>query len=166
MDNSYSHLRTSHTDALEDMATQAPDYPIKPLDKAVVAHCGSTRLKTGAEWHDHCAFRGCNISPVVSVGDGSKHRFYAKYRKGTKEPLHIHPKASLEWVVLSGKFDVETGPVFHVPGYDRVRETLVAGSFMAIPKGQPHKNHCLESGVVFVSYEGNPDITPVHEQTE
>ena len=34
---------------------------------------------------------------------------------------------------------------------------------MVIPKGQPHKVHCLESGVVFVSYEGNPDITPIAE---
>ena len=75
----------------------------------------------------------------------------------------IHAKASVEWVVLSGKFDVETGPVFHVPGKERTRETLVAGSFMVIPKGQPHKVHCLESGVVFVSYEGNPDITPIAE---
>ena len=31
------------------------------------------------------------------------------------------------------------------------------------PKGQPHKVHCLETGVVFVSYEGNPDITPIAE---
>ena len=92
-----------------------------------------------------------------------KHRFYAKYKRGTKEPLHIHAKASVEWVVLSGKFDVETGPVFHVPGHERTRETLVAGSFMVIPKGQPHKVHCLEPGVVFVSYEGNPDITPIAE---
>ena len=30
-------------------------------------------------------------------------------------------------------------------------------------KGQPHKVHCLEPGVVFVSYEGNPDITPIAE---
>ncbi len=45
----------------------------------------------------------------------------------------------------------------------RTRETLVAGSFMVIPKGQPHKVHCLEPGVVFVSYEGNPDITPIAE---
>ena len=75
----------------------------------------------------------------------------------------LHAKASVEWVVLSGKFDVETGPVFHVPGHERTRETLVAGSFMVIPKGQPHKVHCLEPGVVFVSYEGNPDITPIAE---
>ena len=47
--------------------------------------------------------------------------------------------------------------------YERTRETLVAGSFMVIPKGQPHKVHCLEPGVVFVSYEGNPDITPIAE---
>ena len=52
-----------------------------------------------------------------------KHRFYAKYKRGTKEPLHIHAKASVEWVVLSGKFDVETGPVFHVPGHDAGRRT-------------------------------------------
>ena len=51
----------------------------------------------------------------------------------------------------------------HVPGHERTRETLVAGSFMVIPKGQPHKVHCLEPGVVFVSYEGNPDITPIAE---
>ena len=75
----------------------------------------------------------------------------------------VDAKASVEWVVLSGKFDVETGPVFHVPGHERTRETLVAGSFMVIPKGQPHKVHCLEPGVVFVSYEGNPDITPIAE---
>ena len=29
--------------------------------------------------------------------------------------------------------------------------------------GPPHKVHCLEPGVVFVSYEGNPDITPIAE---
>jgi len=50
-----------------------------------------------------------------------------------------------------------------VPGHERTRETLVAGSFMVIPKGQLHKVHCLEPGVVFVSYEGNPDITPIAE---
>ena len=96
-----------------------------------------------------------------------------------------------------------------MPGHERTRETLVAGSFMVIPKGQPHKVHCLEPGVVvvceeiklrgasclrlnhattpstrrlldgastaaspahwlistqvFVSYEGNPDITPIAE---
>ena len=85
-------------------------------------------------------------------------------RKSYSQPRgDIHAKASVEWVVLSGKFDVETGPVFHVPGHERTRETLVAGSFMVIPKGQPHKVHCLEPGVVFVSYEGNPDITPIAE---
>ena len=166
MDNSYSHLakHMSQGDVLQDMTAGKPAFPVKPLDKAVVAHMGAARLKTGSEWHQHCAFRGCEISPVVNVDEAShKHRFYAKYKRGTKEPLHIHAKASVEWVVLSGKFDVETGPVFHVPGHERTRETLVAGSFMVIPKGQPHKVHCLENGVVFVSYEGNPDITPIAE---
>ena len=166
MDNSYSHLakHMSQGDVLQDMTAGKLAFPIKPLDKAVVAHMGVARLKTGSEWHQHCAFRGVEISPVVNVDENThKHRFYAKYKRGTKEPLHIHAKASVEWVVLSGKFDVETGPVFHVPGHERTRETLVAGSFMVIPKGQPHKVHCLEPGVVFVSYEGNPDITPIAE---
>ena len=116
MDNSYSHLakHMSQGDVLQDMTAGKPAFPVKPLDKAVVAHMGVARL-------------------------------------------------TVEWVVLSGKFDVETGPVFHVPGHERTRETLVAGSFLVIPKGQPHKVHCLEPGVVFVSYEGNPDITPIAE---
>jgi len=156
MDNSYSHLakHMSQGDVLQDMTAGKPAFPVKPLDKAVVAHMGAARLKTGSEWHQHCAFRGCEISPVVNVDEAShKHRFNAKYKRGTKEPLHIHAKASVEWVVLSGKFDVETGPVFHVPGHERTRETLVAGSFMVIPKGQPHKVHCLEPGVVAVCEE-------------
>jgi len=168
MDHSYSHLKVSQSDVLEDMASavDAP-YPKKPLDKAIVAHCGAERLKSGSLWADHCAFRGCNISPVVQVGDEPvpKHRFYAKYKSGTKEPLHICAKASMEWVVLSGKFDVESGPVFPQPGCPRIRETLVAGSWLAIPKGQPHKIQCIESGVVFVSYEGHPDISTVTEST-
>ena len=118
-------------------------------------------LRRGARRAVPAAIRG---KLARNVDDNThKHRFYAKYKRGTKEPLHIHAKASVEWVVLSGKFDVETGPVFHVPGHERTRETLVAGSFMVIPKGQPHKVHCLEPGVVFVSYEGNPDITPIAE---
>mmetsp|Transcript_8041 Transcript_8041/g.25184 ORF Transcript_8041/g.25184 Transcript_8041/m.25184 type:complete len:185 (-) Transcript_8041:48-602(-) len=164
MDHSYSHLKLKESEILTDMASAVETpYPKKPLDKAVVAHCGVERLKTGSMWADHCAFRGINISPVVQVGDEQKHRFYAKYKTGTKEPLHIHAKASTEWVVLSGKFDIETGPVYPIPGAERVRATLVAGSFLAIPKGQPHKIHCLESGVVFVSYEGKPDISTVTE---
>ena len=55
-------------------------------------------------------------------------------------------------------------PNFYSPSRRaRELETLVAGSFLVIPKGQPHKVHCLEPGVVFVSYEGNPDITPIAE---
>jgi len=116
MDHSYSHLKLKESEILTDMASAVETpYPKKPLDKAVVAHCGVERLKTGSMWADHCAFRGINISPVVQVGDEQKHRFYAKYKTGTKEPLHIHAKASTEWVVLSGKFDIETGPVYAAP---------------------------------------------------
>jgi hypothetical protein len=42
-------------------------------------------------------------------------------------------------------------------------QTFVEAEAVVIPKGQPHKVHCLEPGVVFVSYEGNPDITPIAE---
>ena len=66
MDNSYSHLakHMSQGDVLQDMTAGKPAFPIKPLDKAVVAHMGVARLKTGSEWHQHCAFRGVEISPV------------------------------------------------------------------------------------------------------
>ena len=82
MDNSYSHLakHMSQGDVLQDMTAGKLAFPVKPLDKAVVAHMGAARLKTGSEWHQHCAFRGCEISPVVNVDEAShKHRFYAKY---------------------------------------------------------------------------------------
>mmetsp|Transcript_27555 Transcript_27555/g.82729 ORF Transcript_27555/g.82729 Transcript_27555/m.82729 type:complete len:193 (-) Transcript_27555:53-631(-) len=164
MDNSYSHLKVDNGEVLSDMAAMAEKaYPTKALDNAVVAHCGTERLKTGSMWADHCAFRGINISPVIKVGPEQKHRFYARYKQGTEEPLHVHQQATVEWVVLSGRFDVECGPVFDVPGYERVRETLVAGSWFVVPKGQPHSIKCLEGGVVFVSYDGAPDITPISD---
>ncbi|KAH8066505.1 hypothetical protein JL722_951 [Aureococcus anophagefferens] len=47
---------------------------------------------------------------------------------GVVEPLHVNFKADLEWVVLSGKFKVEAGPVNPVPGHPKVADTLVAGS--------------------------------------
>ena len=74
MDNSYSHLakHMSQGDVLQDMTAGKPAFPVKPLDKAVVAHMGAARLKTGAEWHQHCAFRGCEISPVVNVDGFAK----------------------------------------------------------------------------------------------
>ena len=92
MDNSYSHLakHMSQGDVLQDMTAGKPAFPVKPLDKAVVAH-----IDTSRRWH---------------------------------------------------------GPEIWCPH-----------RFMVIPKGQPHKVHCLEPGVVFVSYEGNPDITPIAE---
>jgi len=75
---------------------------------------------------------------------------------GVVEPLHVNFKADLEWVVLSGKFKVEAGPVNPVPGHPKVADTLVAGSWWAVPRGQPHEVTCLEAGVVFVSYNGSP----------
>ena len=75
---------------------------------------------------------------------------------GVVEPLHVNSKADLEWVVLSGKFKVEAGPVNPVPGHPKVADTLVAGSWWAVPRGQPHEVTCLEAGVVFVSYNGSP----------
>ena len=40
MDNSYSHLakHMSQGDVLQDMTAGKPAFPVKPLDKAVVAH--------------------------------------------------------------------------------------------------------------------------------
>ena len=149
------------------MASAAPPFPRKPLDKAAIAHCGRERLSSGTNWSDHCAFRGVDISPVCAVdakGDGEKHRYYARYSAGVVEPLHMHQQADLEWVVLSGKFTVEAGPIADVPGHDRVLETLVAGSWMAIPKGQPYELRCVEVGVVFVSYNGNPSMKTFHKQ--
>ena len=48
MDNSYSHLakHMSQGDVLQDMTAGKPAFPVKPLDKAVVAHMGVARLKT------------------------------------------------------------------------------------------------------------------------
>jgi len=42
MDNSYSHLakHMSQGDVLQDMTAGKPAFPVKPLDKAVVAHMG------------------------------------------------------------------------------------------------------------------------------
>lgn len=185
MDNSYSHLRAAgasanhppalranapqtplrrhrHVDegaVLAEMSTAAPPFPHKALDAAVVAHCGRDRLGSGAAWADHCAFRGVDISPVVRADEGAadeKHRYYARYSAGVVEPLHVNSKADLEWVVLSGKFKVEAGPVNPVPGHPKVADTLVAGSWWAVPRGQPHEVTCLEAGVVFVSYNGSP----------
>ncbi|KAK7253879.1 DNA repair and recombination protein [Aureococcus anophagefferens] len=51
---------------------------------------------------------------------------------GVVEPLHVNFKADLEWVVLSGKFKVEAGPVNPVPGHPKVADTLVAGSWWAV----------------------------------
>ena len=98
-----------------------PKFPHKSLDTAVAAHCGRDRLETGKDWFEHCAFRGIDVSHVVAPGDGAgeRHRFYAKYEKGTIEPLHMHQMATTEWVVLSGKFLVEAGPI--VPGRGGVR---------------------------------------------
>ena len=47
MDNSYSHLakHMSQGDVLQDMTAGKPAFPVKPLDKAVVAHCGKARLE-------------------------------------------------------------------------------------------------------------------------
>ena len=53
---------------------------------------------------------------------------------GVVEPLHVNSKADLEWVVLSGKFKVEAGPVNPVPGHPKVADTLVAGSWWAVWK--------------------------------
>ena len=46
MDNSYSHLakHMSQGDVLQDMTAGKPAFPVKPLDKAVVAHMGAARL--------------------------------------------------------------------------------------------------------------------------
>ena len=43
MDNSYSHLakHMSQGDVLQDMTAGKPAFPVKPLDKAVVAHMGA-----------------------------------------------------------------------------------------------------------------------------
>ena len=138
-----------------------PKFPHKSLDTAVAAHCGRDRLETGKDWFEHCAFRGIDVSHVVAPGDGAgeRHRFYAKYEKGTIEPLHMHQMATTEWVVLSGKFLVEAGPIVPGRGGVRVRETVVAGSYWCVPKGQPNYVKCLEGGVIFVSYDGNPDMT-------
>lgn len=169
MDNSYSNMRVEG--ALDDMIPKdstLPEYPVSALDTAVAAHCGRERLESGSNWCEHGSFRGVDVSHVVKPsgaetgrGGGAvvRHRFYAKYTKGVIEPLHMHQAAGLEWVVLSGKFYVEAGPIVDVPGHERLRETLVAGSFFAVPKGQPHYVKCLEGGVVLVSYDGLPDMT-------
>jgi len=49
MDNSYSHLakHMSQGDVLQDMTAGKPAFPVKPLDKAVVAHMGAARLIIG-----------------------------------------------------------------------------------------------------------------------
>ena len=97
MDNSYSHLakHMSQGDVLQDMTAGKPAFPVKPLDKAVVAHMGAARLKTGSEWHQHCAFRGCEISPVVNVDEASHkhgsmlHRIGAARRGARTAPCDL-----------------------------------------------------------------------------
>lgn len=152
MDDSYAGQKYDLLDVVNDATSCNNEIlPTTPIEPSAAA-----RLELGlSNWTDHCAFRGVDVQPACKTHptDG-RVRFYAHYKAGTREPLHIHAHANLEWVVISGKFEVEAGPICDVTGQSRKRDHLVAGSWWAVNKGQPHAVKCIESGHVFVMYDG------------